>query len=150
MCGHAHHDDMLYLGKEAVPGWEYPRLGDGAYADRELYEYWATKDPIATYAARLEAAGVIERGTLDTLKRDAEALVEAEAQVVIAAPWPEPAAAASAVFANEPPRARSEVLDPAQRLDVDLRSPLPPVEPGIPFNKQGRTFLEAVAMGIED
>ena len=25
MCGHAHHDDMLYLGKDPAPGWSYPR-----------------------------------------------------------------------------------------------------------------------------
>ena len=24
MCGHAHHDDMLYHGKESPPSWEYP------------------------------------------------------------------------------------------------------------------------------
>ena len=29
MCGHAHHDDMLYLGKEPPPGWDYPKLADG-------------------------------------------------------------------------------------------------------------------------
>ena len=28
---------------------------DQGYANRELYEYWAARDPIATYAARLEA-----------------------------------------------------------------------------------------------
>ena len=26
MCGHAHHDDMLYLGKEPQPSWTYPPL----------------------------------------------------------------------------------------------------------------------------
>ncbi len=26
ICGHAHHDDMLYLGKEQPPGWDYPEL----------------------------------------------------------------------------------------------------------------------------
>ena len=150
MCGHAHHDDMLYLGKEPPPGWEYPRLADGAYANRELFEYWSTKDPIATYAARLEAAGVIEPGELDRVKRDAEALVEAEAQAIIAAPWPAGELAAHGVFADEPPRRRVEVLDPAHRPTVPPGSPLPPLDQGLPFGKNGRTFLEAVAMGIED
>ncbi len=50
MCGHAHHDDMLYLGKDPQTSWEYAALpSDGAqgYADRELYGYWASRDPIS-------------------------------------------------------------------------------------------------------
>ncbi len=36
MCGHAHHDDMLYLGKEPPLSWEYPEVAaQGAYADRD-------------------------------------------------------------------------------------------------------------------
>jgi 2-oxoisovalerate dehydrogenase E1 component len=150
MCGHAHHDDMLYLGREPAIGWEYARLSPGAYADRDLYAYWSQKDPIATYAARLEASDVIRRGELDSFTREADALVAAEAQAVIAAPWPEPETAATGVFANEPPRSRIEVLDPAQRLAVDLAPALPPVEAVLPFDARGRTFLEAVAIGIED
>src|SRR5262245_34850742 len=28
MCGHAHHDDMLYLGKDTHPSWDYAALTD--------------------------------------------------------------------------------------------------------------------------
>ena len=59
MCGHAHHDDMLYLGKEAQPSWTYPPLTDQGYADRELHAFWSAKDPIPAYAARLEGEGLI-------------------------------------------------------------------------------------------
>src|SRR6185295_5441772 len=31
MCGHAHHDDMLYLGKEVPPGWDYPKPADAKH-----------------------------------------------------------------------------------------------------------------------
>ena len=41
MCGHAHHDDMLYLGRDTPPSWEYPRPADSGYADREAYAYWS-------------------------------------------------------------------------------------------------------------
>ncbi len=39
MCGHAHHDDMLYLGRDPQAGWDYAPLTDQGYANRELYEY---------------------------------------------------------------------------------------------------------------
>ena len=29
MCGHDHHDDMLYLGRDHHPSWEYPRERTG-------------------------------------------------------------------------------------------------------------------------
>ncbi|HEV2985515.1 MAG TPA: thiamine pyrophosphate-dependent enzyme, partial [Vicinamibacterales bacterium] len=41
LCGHAHHDDMLYLGRDPQTSWEIPPLLDQGYANRELYEYWA-------------------------------------------------------------------------------------------------------------
>jgi len=76
MCGHAHHDDMLYLGKDSVSSWEYAPLSEHAYANRDAYEYWAARDPIARYAERLERDGVIAAGDLERFKREAEAIVE--------------------------------------------------------------------------
>ena len=119
MCGHAHHDDMLYLGRDPGPSWEYPRLAEHGYADRERYEFWAARDPLSTYAARLERAGIIAPGDLEQFKRDAEAIVEREARAVVEAPWPDPAWAGRDVFANEAPRVHVEVLDPEVRLKAD-------------------------------
>ena len=149
MCGHAHHDDMLYVGKDPQPSWGYPALADQGYADRELYEYWAARDPIATYAAKLEREGVLGAGQLDAIKRDAERIVEDEAWAVIEAPWPAPETAGEGVLAGEPRRQRVEVLDPglrAQRPSVDL----PPLEPNAPRDAKGATFLDAVMLGIGD
>ena len=151
MCGHAHHDDMLYLGRDAQPSWTYPPLADEqGYVDRERHALWADRDPIPAYAARLEAEGVIESGHLPALKREAEAFVEAQAQLVIAAPWPEPADAGAGVLAGETPRARIEVLDPAVRARFDLNPGLPPADPGPAFDKAGDTFLDGVMLGIGD
>ena len=151
MCGHAHHDDMLYLGKEPPLGWDYPPIsGEHAYVDRELYGFWARKDPIRTYATALEAAGVIAAGDLERFTREAEDLVEREARAVIEAPWPDPAGAAVGVFANEPPRVRVEPLEPEARLTIDFDPPLPPVDSGLPVDPRGQTFLEGVAMGVGD
>jgi 2-oxoisovalerate dehydrogenase E1 component len=150
MCGHAHHDDMLYLGKDAQPSWTYPALTEQGYADRELHAFWSAKDPIPAYAAQLETEGLISKDHLAALKSEAEALVESQAQLVIAADWPAPADAGMGVLAGETPRARIEVLDPGVRSRFDLDPSLPPIEAGPPFDRTGSTFLEGVTLGIAD
>jgi len=149
MCGHAHHDDMLYLGRDPQPSWEYAPLTDQGYADRDGYEYWAARDPIPTYARRLEAEGVIAAGDLDRLKREVEALVEEQARAVVAAPWPEPAHAGVRVFGDDAPRTHVEVLDPQLRQQADAPTGIV-VEPAPSFDPKGNTLLEAVMMGIGD
>jgi 2-oxoisovalerate dehydrogenase E1 component len=119
MCGHAHHDDMLYLGKDPQASWDYAALTEQGYANRESYEYWAARDPILLYTSRLEAAGIIEPGDVERFKREAEAAVEEQARAVVDAPWPDGAQAGVGVFANEPPRRHVEVLDPEVRLKPD-------------------------------
>lgn len=149
MCGHAHHDDMLYLGKDPQASWEYPPLTEQGYANPELHAFWRARDPIKTYAARLESLGVVRRGEVDRWKSEIEALVEAEAQSVIAAAWPDPATVTAGVFANDTvPRARIEVLDRA--LDSPAAVQLPDVEVAPAFDKKGTTFLEAVMLGVGD
>ena len=150
MCGHAHHDDMLYLGKDPQPSWDYPSLSASGYANPDLYEFWRARDPIATYAARLEAAGVIEPGALDRLRREAEAMVETEAQAVIAAPWPDASSVTVGVFADDPvSRDRIEPLDRDGR-EMPVTMPALTVEDAPPFDKKGATFLEAVMQGVGD
>ncbi|HVG24666.1 MAG TPA: transketolase C-terminal domain-containing protein, partial [Thermoanaerobaculia bacterium] len=75
-------------------------------------------------------------------------LVEAEARKVIDAPWPEGASAGDRVFANEPRRAHVEVLDEEWRQaqqSLELK-----VEEAPAFDPKGKTFLEAVMLGIGD
>jgi 2-oxoisovalerate dehydrogenase E1 component len=132
MCGHAHHDDMLYLGSEPRPSWSYPEP-KGGYVDAGAWAFWAAKDPIATYARRLEQEGVIDGSALDRARSECEALVEAEARTVVAAAWPDPARVGERVFAHR---------SPARRLRA--------VETGPPFEAKGRTFLEAIGLGIAD
>ena len=150
MCGHAHHDDMLYLGRDPQPSWSYPPLAEGGYADRELYERWRERDPLVTYAAKLERDGAIEPGESERWKREIEELVEREARAVIDAPWPESALAGEGVTAGEPRRTRVEVLDEAWRQQASKPAGLPPVEEAPPFDPKGRTFLEAVMLGVGD
>ncbi|MGH9399172.1 MAG: alpha-ketoacid dehydrogenase subunit alpha/beta, partial [Thermoanaerobaculia bacterium] len=148
MCGHAHHDDMLYIGKEPPISWSYPPLVEPGYADRALYEFWARRDPIPTYAARLTAEGLLAKGKLERFQAEAEKLVEKEARRVIEAPWPTPAQAGANVLADEPPRQRVEPLEPARR--VARPAALPKVETAPAFDPKGRTLLEAVCLGVGD
>jgi 2-oxoisovalerate dehydrogenase E1 component len=150
MCGHAHHDDMLYLGKDQPPSWEYHQLHDTGYANREQYEFWAKRDPIPMYARRLEEDGVIAAGHLDELKQWADELVDRQAQLVISEAWPKPEEAGAGVFKGEPPRAHVELLEPSLRLSQPVTANLPPLEAGLPFDKKGNTFLEAVMLGVGD
>ncbi len=150
MCGHAHHDDMLYLGRDPQSSWVYPPLTGEGYIDAARYDYWATRDPIATYARRLEQAGLIEPGDLARLQQEAERIVDAESRRVIAADWPEPSLAGVGVHANEPPRRRIEVLHEDVRLSVDPDPLLPDVIAGLPFDHAGRTFLDAIMLGLRD
>lgn len=149
ICGHAHHDDMLYLGKDPSASWDYPELTDAGYANREAWTYWSQRDPIATYAARLVAEGVIEATDVDAMKRDAAELVEREARAVIDAPWPEASSAGAGVLANEPPRTRIELLDEAPRKRVE-RLTFPDLEPAPPFDPKGRTMLDAIMTSVGD
>ncbi len=152
MCGHAHHDDMLYLGKEPQAGWDYPALTAQGYANPALYAFWSERDPIATYARRLIGRGLITAAGVETLKAEAEAAVETEAQAVITAPWPDPLRVTDGVFKHDPiDRRRVEPLDPAVRRSRRSRPVTTlQVEPAPPFDKKGTTLLEAVMLGVGD
>src|SRR5262245_20402799 len=149
MCGHAHHDDMLYLGKDPQPSWEYAPLTAQGYADPDLYKFWAARDPIPVYASRLKEQGLLRDGDLDAMKKDAEAQVESEAQAVIRAGWPDPSSVTSDVIADDrTARGRVEILD---RDDRTGRQPKPlAVESAPPLDRKGMTFLEAVMHGVGD
>lgn len=150
MCGHAHHDDMLYLGKEPQISWGYPQLTESGYADRDAYEFWRQRDPLITYAARLEADGVVTADEVVEWKREIEALVEEQAQAVIAAEWPPPEQAGVGVFANENPRVFVEVFEDSHRRASSTDTTLPPLESGPAYDPKGRTFLDAVMLGVGD
>jgi 2-oxoisovalerate dehydrogenase E1 component len=150
ICGHAHHDDMLYLGKDPQVSWGYPPLTEQGYANAEAYAFWSARDPLALYTKRLEAEGLLTPDEAAGWRNEVEALVEREARAVIDAPWPDPTDAGRGVLHGEPPRVRIEVLDEAVRRAIDYDPGLPPVEEAPPFDRKGRTFLEAVMLGVGD
>ncbi len=150
MCGHAHHDDMLYLGRDPKASWNYPTLHPQGYADPEAWAFWSRKDPIPSYAARLAREGLLEPSDLERMKAEVESLVEAEAREVARAAWPSPELAGAGVLAGEPPRRHVEPLEGRRGSGARPRPALPPVETGPPFDPRGKTFLEAVMLGVRD
>jgi len=149
MCGHAHHDDMLYLGRDPQTSWSYPPLTDQGYADRETWDYWCARDPLPAYAALLEEESIIAPGEYERWKEEMTALVESEARAVIDTPWPDPELAGVGVLAGEEPRRWIEVLDEDEHPPSDDRT-LPELDEGPPFDPAGKTFLEAVMLGVGD
>jgi len=150
MCGHAHHDDMLYLGKEpaaATGAWDYPPLTGQGYANAELFAYWGGRDPIKTYAARLIDRRVTTAAEIAAWKQAAEAMVEAAARDVIDAPWPDPARVGEGVFRGEPARRR---VDPIAAAAARPDDSLPALEAAPPFDRKGSTLLDAVMLGVGD
>ncbi|NIM00317.1 MAG: hypothetical protein GTN89_05275, partial [Acidobacteria bacterium] len=147
VCGHAHHDDMLYLGREPQPGWDYPELTDKGYANSALWEYWSQRDPIKRYAELLEAEGVIDAGELEGFKAEADRIVGTEARRVIDAEWPDPEDAGTRVIAGESPRRHRE---PLAQTAVRSAAALPAVEPVPEFDAAGTTYLDAVMLGVGD
>ena len=146
MCGHAHHDDMLYLGKEPPTSWEYPELHEAGYADPAAWEYWSRRDPLTRYARRLEADGAIAAGDFDAWKEEAQSMVEEEAEKVVAAPWPDAESVGERVYGEKEPIRRTEPLAERSALETEL----PDLDPGLPYSASGQTFLEGVQLGVRD
>ena len=121
MCGHAHHDDMLYLGKDPQPGVGLPVAGSGLRGPLRS----TPTGPRAIRFARTRHCSKRKGSSrlvhsID-LKSEAESMVEAQAASVIEAPWPVPADAGVGVLAGEPPRVRREPLEMSVRHSVDRR-----------------------------
>ena len=152
MCGHAHHDDMLYLGKDPPPSWDYPQLFETGYADRELYAVLgqARSDPdVRARGSRPRA--LIEAGELDRIKAWADAIVERRGargdRRAVAGRRSRRAWACS--------RARPRACawsSSSRRRGWPGRSPRTcrRSSPGLPFDQKGHTFLEAVMLGVGD
>ena len=98
------------------------------------------------YRSRLEREVI--KGDLDG--EDWATISSIASQQVIQAPWPKAEQAGAGVFKNEAPRVRIEPLDPARRLTQPAVAELPALETGLPFDKKGNTFLEAVMLGVGD
>ena len=123
------------------------RSAEQGYADREAYEFWAARDPIASYAARLEREGVIEPGDARRVQTRRAGDRRSRGASGSSPRHGRPAErAAEGVFAGEAPRLRVEILDPERRAPRGA-SASPPSIPDRRSIERGRRFSRRSCSG---
>ena len=101
MSGHAHHDDMLFLGKEPPIGWDYPKLSPVHTRMPACSRSGPRRIQSPLMRNDSKRPGSSSASDVDRFKQEALELVENEARAVIDAPWPEPADAGTRVYAGD-------------------------------------------------
>ena len=153
MCGHAHHDDMLYFGKEPDQFLEYvaPEKTAGGYVDAEKYAYWFQKDPIKIYRQKLIEENILDDAGWEKMVAEVENEIEAAARAVIAAPWPPPELAGHPVVTDGAWQKQHELLENRKIIFPAPKIWQPNEAPGVEFDATGKTFWQAIveALGEE-
>ena len=149
MCGHAHHDDMLYLGKDPQPGGSIRRSARPATPIPSSTRSGRRAIRFPTYAARLDADGSSTSGDLDRLKRKRTRWSSRGAggdrgAVAGARRAPAPACSPDDRRACE---SKCSIREVRRASTADAASARARVRP--PFDQRA-TFLEAVMLGVGD
>ncbi|RMD94523.1 MAG: hypothetical protein D6814_14425, partial [Calditrichaeota bacterium] len=150
ICGHAHHDDMLYFGREPDQFLEYPEIYEGGYIDSEKYAYWKQKDPIALYRNKLFDEKIITLAEYEKMVSGVEAEIEAAAQKVIEAAWPAENLAGSPVFVNGQSATHVELLQDRAYPFPELPTWNPGETVGLQTDAKGKTFWQAIVEALEE
>ena len=138
MCGHAHHDDMLYLGKEPPISWDYPPLTRAAAtptASSTTSGRAAIRSRPTPRGSRPRASS--RRAISSGSSRRPQTLVEARGakrhRRAVAGAARAPAPASSRASRRAARRSRSIPPRAARRRDTAL----PPLETGPPVRPEG-------------
>jgi len=152
MCGHAHHDDMLYFGKEPDQFLEYvlPEKTAGGYVDAEKYAYWFQKDPIKIYRQQLLAENILDEADWKKMVAEVENEIETAARKVIAAPWPQPELAGHPVVTDGEWQAHHEVLEDRKFIFPAPKIWQPDEASGVEFDATGKTFWQAIVEALAE
>ena len=152
MCGHAHHDDMLYFGKEPDQFIEYvaPEKTAGGYVDAEKYAYWFQKDPIKLYRQQLLEENILDEAGWKKMVAEVEVEIEAAAEEVIAAPWPQPELAGHPVVTDGEWQAHHEVLADRKFIFPAPKIWQPDEASGVEFDATGKTFWQAIVEALAE
>lgn len=150
MCGHAHHDDMLYFGHEPNQFLEYPEIKVGGYIDPKKYNFWRKKDPIALYREKLIKEKILDTRQYAQMVNEVQNEVEKATKEVIVAPWPDAEEAHDPVVSDGPKVTHIEPL-----ADRDFPFPekvhwIPNETTGFTTNPKGKTFWQAIVEALEE
>ncbi len=144
MAGHAHHDDMLYLGADPALSFELPSTPEKGYVDKAKYAQWATRDPLARLAATLAADGVIEQREVLAWQADAVRRIDRVVDGLRERPWPDADKAGRGVFSSgDVARAHGDRV-----FSGVVKTELRAIEPAPEFHPKGATFLDACGHGL--
>jgi pyruvate dehydrogenase E1 component alpha subunit len=72
------------------------------YVDPKEIEAWAKRDPIDLYVSRLATAGVCSHPQVETMRREAEAIVDEAVVFAENSPEPEPEGTLAHVWSRDP------------------------------------------------
>lgn len=133
MCGHAHHDDMLYLGHDPSNSFDLPRPSVGGYIDAAKYEQWAKRDPLNSYAAVLMKEKILSEQEFADLKEFAQQRCVDALSALKKRSWPQ-TKNSNSVFAPTAP----QIIERTQLQ----------VEEAPTFSAEGITYLEGIWRGL--
>lgn len=135
MCGHAHHDDMLYLGYDAKLDVHLPPAKASGYANEAQYERWRARDPIAIYEQKLIKANILHEQQKLALWEEVKQEAERALTHVKARSWPQALGQDDELVLSDP-----YPLWPAKNAASFHYS----------FNKAGKTYLQAIADSVAE
>jgi 2-oxoisovalerate dehydrogenase E1 component len=150
MCGHAHHDDMLYLGGDPALSFELPPTPDKGYVDRVKYARWAERDPLERLGNALKQQQLIDDRGILALQAEMTRRVDSAADALVARPWPASTLAGAGLYSDG-----SVVMSPSLAAIPPLPSSssssnLRVIESAPPFDPKGATFLDACGQGLKE
>jgi 2-oxoisovalerate dehydrogenase E1 component len=152
MCGHAHHDDMLYLGGDPPLSFEIPPTPDKGYVDRNKYAAWLERDPLARLAAQLKEQGVVDDRQVLAWQAEAQRRVDDAAAILKARPWADGATVGVGVTGDavvvRGPAVAVPALPTTSSTTTTTGAALRVLEPAPEFHPKGSTFLDACGQGL--
>lgn len=135
MCGHAHHDDMLYLGHDPALTFDIPSLKGLGYADKELFAEWQKQDPIALFEKKLLDENILSSKIINEFKGEAHDRVRVAIENIKARPWPQFSVHDDALVFKAP-----WIFVPKKMSSISSRT----------FSADGMTYMQAIALGVRN
>ena len=148
LCGHAHHDDMLYLGKEPELSFSIPKLKSGGYVNTELYKEWSKRDPIKNYAKKLIKEKICTKNDFLNYQKAALSRCDNALKNIKSSSWPSSHSAGKGVYTDAASECHfflSDEENKVAKVDTCVELEFSP-----PFNSQGQTFLDGICLGVRD